>query len=726
MDNKPRFSRSCMAVILLGVILLLIGAVAFFVLRGVSKTNLVSSSPPSVFVNTPTAGESISAGKFLMANVAATGQNPIARIEMWMDGTLVETQTPGSALGEVTTFYATASIPMEEGLHIFSARAVDAKGLIGQSLPINIQGTPSEGEKEGGSSGTQPPSGSTPTQPGTGQPSTQPPVAIIPPTPLPVTPPNLPMLKGYVLPDFNFGKFVGIVFSNMPKAPTNLQAGYENCFVRLVWMDNATDETHFNVWMQALGGPPMVIATLQGTPQTGPAWYEFASPSVGIYSFWIEAANAFGGQSSEIAWVGVTDLHCGSGVATHLTIEILDMHVAGGFGSTACYLSLEGSAFRRTPNADGMYIPVLGGFVDVSNWTGSGKSILIPIPADNEITLEGKCIGKSGAAPPVNMGTFTASAPKETWDSRRMELKSTSASTYTIGYRIQPQGPTTTAGAFTYTDYSIPSPSKPFVVVGTSSNPSENEKLARLPTLHWTWSGDFNKLTGFTIFMDGKPFQGANLVSFSPGQWEDTFFLPTSCGGTYKFQVAANAGSAQSVPSPVYEHKQPPCEIYAEVKFETITFTYIDDAEIGDCDVAQAYYKISVNHHDRDFGELEGDDIDMDCGEYYFSLLPAGTPQENKYESVDTFIVPISAQNPSGNDVFVWANFLDNDPTSSVDHLCIAYTTIKKNSQAWVDLKNPEQIKLPCDGENGEYGGLDARGFVTISVRGFIGPQGGP
>lgn len=138
----------------------------------------------------------------------------------------------------------------------------------------------------------------------------------------------------------DLGSWLPIFISNRPKAPTSLHAGFENCTIRLVWMDNADNETHFNIWMQALGGPPKVIATLKGSSQTGPAGYEFASPWSGIYSFWIEAVNGLGTQSSEIAWVGVTDLSCGPGVATHLNIEIVDMFVSGGYDRVYCYLSV--------------------------------------------------------------------------------------------------------------------------------------------------------------------------------------------------------------------------------------------------------------------------------------------------------------------------------------------------------------------------------------------------
>ena len=733
-------SRSCLVLIFLVIVLVLLAAVGYLIMRGTTKVNREGNTPPTIIINSPTPNESFIAGSFLLANVTATGQNPITRIELWLDGTLLETQTPEGESGEVTTFYATASIPITEGPHMFSARAVDSKGLVGQSLPVPVQGTPRPQTDPGsvGLSPNDPPPALPPSPPSPGtNPQPPPPATIIPPAPLPVTPPGITQLPLLEAKPIDIGSLLPILLSARPKAPTSLQTGYENCTIRLVWMDNADNETHFKVWMQALGGPPRVIATLKGTPKTGPAWYEFASPWTGIYSFWIEAVNALGGQSSEIAWVGVTDLNCGPGVATHLNVEILDMYVPAGYDQVYCYLSLEGAPEKRTPPSDGTYIPVINGFVDVSNWTGSGNKILVPIPADNEITLEGKCLGRKGGAKPDTLGTFSASAPKETWDGRRMELKPKDFSGYTIGYRIQYHGPTQViTGDYKYTDYTIPTPTDLAINTQTSSNPASNAALARIPTLQWIWSGDATKLnlTGFTIIMDGKPISTAFQAPLGSGKWEDSFFLPTACGGTYKLQVAANSGNAQSAPSTVYEYKQPPCEVYAEVKFESFNFTYVDDGD-PPCDTAQVYFDIFVNGENRSFG---GPNLyyQLSCGIHYFADF---TPTSAYQGSVDTFYValePPSPSNPANPKIDI-SLFYDDADFWSDDYLCHTNTRIQMPYQDWSSYDNTHTF--PCPGPNWtSSSGWDANGTITISVRGFeaadasrganpgIGPPVGP
>ena len=727
-------NRSCLVFVILAIALVLLAVVGYLILRGTTNVNREGNLPPTVIVNSPKPNETITAGSFLLANVTATGQNPIMRIELWLDGSLVDTQTPEEGAGDVSTFYTSASIPMTEGPHMFSARAVDSKGLVGQSSPVVVQGTPrtqTDPETAGVSKNDPPPS--VPQSPGS---NSQPPATIIPPAPLPVTPPGTPMLPIIAIKPIDINSLLPILLAGRPKAPTSLQAGYKNCKIRLVWKDNADNESSFNVWMQALGGPPRVIATLKGTSQTGPAWYEFASPWTGIYSFWIEAVNVLGGQSSEIAWVGVTDLNCGPGVSTHLNVEIVDMYVPGGYDQVYCYLSIEGAPEKRTPTSDGTYISAINGFVDVSNWTGNGNKILVPIPVDNEITLEGKCLGRKGGSKPDTLGTFTTSALKETWDGRRMELKP-SGSTYTIGYRIQYHGPTQViTGDYKYTDYTIPAPTDLLIKTQTSSNPASNAALARIPTLQWTWSGDPVKynLTGFTVFMEGKQISTAFQAPLGSGKWEDTFFLPTACGGTYKLQVAANSGNAQSPPSAVYEHKQPPCEIYAEVKLETFEFTYVDDGD-PPCDTAQVYFDVFVSGQTRSFG---GPNLyyELGCGVHYFADF---TPTSAYQGSVDTFYVPLEPSTPTNpaNPKIDISLFYDDADFWSDDYLCHTNTRFQASYSEWANYS--ETRTFPCPGPNWtSSSGWDANGTITISVKGFeaadasrgpnpgIGPPVGP
>ena len=142
MKKNNRFVKSCLVVALLLALAAIAILIAFLFMRKVQNTRIAANLPPTVLVNMPVNGESVPAGETVKVLVTAAAQYPISRIELWLDSVLVETQMPDPTQGEVTTFYAFSHLQIAEGTHLFSARAVDANGLVGQSLPIFIQGDP--------------------------------------------------------------------------------------------------------------------------------------------------------------------------------------------------------------------------------------------------------------------------------------------------------------------------------------------------------------------------------------------------------------------------------------------------------------------------------------------------------------------------------------------------------------------------------------------------------
>lgn len=710
-------SRSCLGFILVGVILVLVAGISFFILRGVSKVKVEGSTAPTVIVNSPVPGEAIAVDSFFVANMTATGQNPVLRIELWMDGILLETQVPPEEIGEVTTFYATASILMTEGPHMFFARAVDSNGLIGQSIPISVPSKPKLSANADGAIPTEPVEGSVPSELETSPPPqslTAPPSNIHSPAPLPPSPPGIIISSVLEYKPIDFGSLLPILLSARPKAPTSLKIGYENCTIRLVWMDNASDETHFNVWMQALGGPAMVIATLESRAQTGEAWYEFAAPVFGIYSFWIEAMNGLGGQSSEIAWVGVTDLICGA--PTQLNIEIVDLSVNGGYDSVYCYLSVEGLPEKRIPVTHDQFIPVVGGGGDVSNWTGSGNSILLPNPMDGEITLEGKCLGSQGGSKPDNLGSFQTSAHQDQWDGKPMQI---TGAGFTFDYRILPSGSENTLGSYGYYDLTLEVPYDLEIEVGKSSSLAEQYLLNKKPTLRWKWDGNPKDISGFTIFLDGKPFMvvGAN-------ERGHVVHLPAACGTGTELSVAANYKSnAMSIPA------QPPigifqlkCGVYVEVKFEKIRFWCLDDGDVPvipfvplDCesgsfpmnDTIESYFYIHAN------GQIIENSANLTTQiDYFFQDLGSNNR--------DTFLVPIEEPFSRNQPPTLRFGLMmkDGDPWYDADdHICAIGKDISMSYTDWMNYE--ERFVLECHSR-------DADGEVTILVKGFGEPPSGP
>lgn len=106
---------------------------------------------PNVLVTAPVPGSTVVAGTYVDVMASATGRSPITTAELWVDGEIKATQNSQQPKGLVD-FYARFGFLVPEGPHTFSVRAINAVGMIGQSLPIGILGQP---RIEGGKSSVQ-------------------------------------------------------------------------------------------------------------------------------------------------------------------------------------------------------------------------------------------------------------------------------------------------------------------------------------------------------------------------------------------------------------------------------------------------------------------------------------------------------------------------------------------------------------------------------------------
>jgi len=123
--------------------MLVLGGISVYLIRQNQEENRVRNTVPTVIVYSPSPGEIFPGGNPILANVTATGVNPIGRLELWMDGELVETQTPIAELWiENLTFNALFDLLVEEGIHILYWKAVDRNGLVGQSQPVSVEIVP--------------------------------------------------------------------------------------------------------------------------------------------------------------------------------------------------------------------------------------------------------------------------------------------------------------------------------------------------------------------------------------------------------------------------------------------------------------------------------------------------------------------------------------------------------------------------------------------------------
>lgn len=744
--NKKR--RTIAISLLAGSVVLILLAALFVFFYGPKwldqKRDL--AAPPSILVRSPQAGDTVSPDSALLMQVIVSGTNPIAHVEVWLDGEVAVTHFPETQ--DQTTVYDSFDLQISLGTHMVFFRAVDNAGLVGQSAPIPIAGQfpPGAGEttnvsaEEGQSlqdiantQGADPgllqnlnpglgggglPAGTNvvvpvpPNQNNGNQPGG--PVSL-PTTPLPDAPPaGIPALSPANIPVIDFTPFIPGLLANLPSAPSHLQAGFENCIIRLMWNDNATNEDHFKVWMQALGGPPLNIKTLEARTGTGQTWFEFESPSFGIYSFWVEAVNGLGRQPSEIAWAAVNDASCGEGVASQLEIEALGM---SGFGSNwermYCYLSIEGFPEKRIPQDDSQFLQkdTFGG-ADIHKWIGGKNRLLTKIPADEVLTLEGDCWGWLGDNP-VSMGDFNVTIPKEQWDNRVLQIHSTN---YVIDYRIRPFGSTQAQGAYQYLDYDLPQPHNLRIQVATGNNPAESARHAKKPVVRWDWDGDLADITGFTLYADGSVVDW-NVIHGAITQWDPALggqalspILPTSCGGVYQFQVAANSEHARSRLSDPLEYIQSPCERYAEIHFESFSFSSIDDGETGACDEPEL--ELQVWLPSRQLKTILGE-VSLDCNrEYPFTGL-IDNPQ----------IIPID---DTMTRLALWVWFYDTDYfviTWDRDLICAHYNEIQIPASDLEWAVFDQDFQAQCPSNVWSSAGFDGQGTIKYRIRGFLGPE---
>jgi hypothetical protein len=685
--------------------------------------------PPSILVHSPQAGDTVPAGSAMSAEAMVTAIRPIARVEIWMDGQLAGTQSPDTR--DQTRFPAFLELQISEGTHLVFWRAVDSEGLVGQSDLIPIAGeavVAAEVDESagadvpaspGGADGQQPPPGNVPSPPvppaspgGAG--GQQPPPGNAPSPPLPEPGPGAYTVARAAVPIIDFGRLIPVLLSSLPAAPSNLTAGFEPCTIGLAWNDNATNEDGFEVWMQAVGGPPLKIYTTGPNPGIGETFFEFDSPGFGIYGFWVVAFNSLGSQPSPIEGIFV-NTDCPDSVASQLEIEVLGMRVTGGnWNQVYCFLSVENIPEKRVPEDDSQFLQVdVSGGADIYKWLGGENRILLKIPADEEVTLAGDCWAWLGDTA-ISMGPepFSVSNGRDEWDNRTLQIRTPN---YTIDYRIRIYGSTTAEGAFTYLDYDIPRPEIVAVEAQHSDDPLRNADLARTPTVRWTWNGNAADIRGFLIHVDGAR---ASWVP-GPSARQAMLVLPSTCGGTYEIQVAAHGYAARSPFSESVYFTQSPCPLVAEVRFLTAWSEHTDDTSCAfpdmsscfhysACDGLGIWYRLwAVNTVRIEIrGGTENRPLHYRCKvEYVFT---------NQLEAeTDTIIIPID---PAYPELRIGSEFWEAD-LGPTDHFGVTFRKFPYTYDQWAHVD--EDVKLTAPFMDGT-----ADIVIMAHVRGY--PYQGP
>jgi len=730
--------------------LTLVGAGAYAFLHGRLQQARIRFEPPNVFISEPLPGASAPAGTELEVYATASGFVPIMRMELWVDGELIETQESESGAGG-SPLHAYFAMAPSEGPHVLHVRAVNAEGIIGDSLPLAVTGEPLSDQpfvqvgvgpdqtmadiadsfstdvdtlhelnpELGGQEPAEgavvvvpaPPSGTTPgpTGPpvgpsfptGPSAPSGSgplpapegPPLKVIEPSPLPV----------------DVGGLVGVVVNPWaPAAPTDLQSEVTDCTVRLAWKDNANNEDHFEVWMWGLGYPGRLVAKLQPAPG-GSAWYEFPAPSWGHFVFWVEAVNSVGSQPSNYVAVTVADPSCAQTLATHLKIQPLDLTVPANYHSVYCYVSFEGAPHGRLPAGTNDFIQVQGGQGDIASWAAGNPNLVVPIPTDGSLDIKGECWGRTSKAAPL--GSFSDEYGADTWDGTRRPVD---GANFEMGLAVEPLGAMDTSGGistYSYEDPTMPVPYNLRIKEWGSVYPTVQQML------QWDWSGDEKKIKNFQVLLNGAPYGYPVEPQY---RMIDVTYLPFSCGQAVRWQVVAAANETYSAPSqPLLQYDLIPCPLLVEVKFERIGIGRVDTWIIPGyrsvaCDTIGANFVLWVPPARKTAGAWYADmftgpqNYQMTCGSYTFYQLLKHFPKYRDDPAPDTFVVMLRGENPS---LTFGTRFMYFNSMGEPANLTWNLKTISMPYEQWKTYSQKHYLHTTE---------RDARASVEVSVRGYV------
>ena len=665
------------------------------------------ATAPTVYVTDPVAGSTYRAGTHMGVAATAVGAIPVVRIELWADGLRVAEHESAGADGE-STLYANLELTVAEGWHSLFVRATNASGVIGQSMPIAYSGMPAaeagpsllvisagEGQsledvanQRGADVGTvgqlNPNLSSGPLPAGTQVLVPMPPdeeeaEPVLPPAAVEVVPAQVQELQP-AGPAPILLRLTDMLVATPPAAPEGLSASVEGCRVTLRWDDRSANETRFDVWTAPNGGLSYIVAAVAASAGMGQVSFALDPAPGGTASFWVEAVNGLGSKPSNIVQASV-DAACSTVSASHLELEALDFSVQGAFDQAYCYVSIDGLPEMRIPADESQFIALQGETGNIAAWASANRKLVVPRPVDGSLSLGGECWGWTGESL-SKVGAFDTAVVQAAWDGSRQPI---AGGLLSLGIAIrpfdsapppppppgaaweQPGAPGVIPGGGSWNDLSMPVPYdvKDEANQGWLFVPDKRDRKVT-----WKWDGNPADITGFTIQVEVQPGWVVGVQVKDPNARSATLTLPAACGLHVRYQVTAGAGGRSSNPSKPYEYDQPPCAVFASVKFESINLKWTNEGAGGpSCDELDVYIHHGVNNVTlHQWGGCSFGVgcflMPMQCGVYIFSeIIP--------FAKEDTIVVPLPMADIR---LRMWTEFWDEDGIWSDDDIFGAHS----------------------------------------------------
>ncbi|HET7010611.1 MAG TPA: hypothetical protein VFI11_07540 [Anaerolineales bacterium] len=664
--------RGCTRKVILLVTLLAGGGALLAVAAGVifwraQDRARARQTPPLVVLTQPDEAPSVAPGAILQVAATAYGTTPILRAELWVNGSLVATQTSPHTTG-ISPFSAFFELPVADEPIAAAVRAVDQAGLVGQSPLLRIVPSPaaepgnvafaavaSEGETladvaarfeadpaavraanpgigdQGLAGGTlvgipgSPEEG--PPDPAASAPGSADDAVQVPGTPMLEVAGTVPLWSYLVV--------------GPPDAPEGLRAQSQGCDITLAWMDRASNEAAYEVWYAGMETAPHRLAEL--TPAAGgSAWVRLSAPGPGFLTFWVEAVNLIGRQPSNVDTVSV-DANCPSASPPQFRIEALGMKMNSGYDRGYCYVSFEGAPEIRVPQVEGEFFEVRAGRAEVGAASADHRTWAMPVPADGSLELSGECWGWRGEDLD-KLGDFQHSFAAEAWDGSKVILEGDAFQIDLVMAMASTGG-----GTGILKTYGNDNPTAPRITdlhVERSPDPYCQQDCYELV---WTWQGEKlpTQVMEVSVYMavDGNPAWMRQNLHAQVGV--NRLVVPATdnwCGKMLQFDVTQEILGTSVRAQGKTSYAMPRCPYRVRVTFDALDLPWTGDGwNAGPCDTIDVYYWIGVNDQTKSF--WGGCSFNtgcflkpLSCGRYTFADLAAGSG--DAYPDTFTVVIP--------------------------------------------------------------------------------------
>ncbi len=393
-----------------------------------------NAGPIIVTLTTPLNEEIIPQNQATTITAEAVGGNPIATLELWIDGTVAQSKNaPSGDLKQFSAFWTW--MPASAGEHILLVRATDTQQNVGQSNVVRV--TASKDANPTVEVTYQPKPGETvksvadkfkttpeqildlnpqlnpnnplpsdpisvpvplpPAGPPSG-PNSPPPPPPPTPTPEPPAPPEGPAQPPPANPPnknlFWFAKYISNLLAQKPPAAPEISAKADGCNVNLFLSDKAKDESGFFVYRFEAGAPDFVrIATLDANNGALPIKYvDTGLIGATVYLYYVSSFNVKGESPSNVVKVIVMDKNCVGSQGPGFELNKGKIEVSQPVDKIYCYVSINGGMWSRIPPVPNTFIyPDKQNKFDVSKFINT-----LQVDPQAKTTIELECWGWKG------------------------------------------------------------------------------------------------------------------------------------------------------------------------------------------------------------------------------------------------------------------------------------------------------------------------------------------